>query len=70
MTIFVDTANISDAEKWVKQPFVKGITTNPLLMVSIKPSNRFTHLQKLAKLLNKEQVIMVQAVGETPCEVL
>lgn len=70
MTIFVDTANLSEAERWVKQPFVKGITTNPLLLAQVKPKNRFEHLAKLAKLLNKEQILMVQATGETPDELL
>lgn len=70
MTIFVDTAHFSEAERWVKQPFVKGITTNPLLLAKAKPTNRFEHLQKLSALLNKEQILMVQATGETPDELL
>ena len=70
MTIFVDTANILEAEKWLKQPFVTGVTTNPLLLSAAKPVNRFEHLQKLSMLLNKEQLIMVQATGETPDELL
>ncbi len=70
MTIFVDTASIADAEKWLKQPFVKGVTTNPILLSKVKTQNRMEHVKKLAGLLNKEQVIMVQAVGETPDEML
>ncbi len=70
MTIFVDTANILEAERWLKQPFVKGVTTNPLILNQAKVTNRFEHLQKLSMLLNKEQVLMVQAVGETPDELL
>ena len=70
MTIYVDTANILEAERWLKQPFVKGITTNPLLLAQIKTKDRFEHLKKLNMLLNKEQILMVQAVGETPDELL
>lgn len=70
MTIFVDTANILEAEKWLKQPFVRGVTTNPLLLSQVKADNRFDHVKKLSMLLNKEQVLMVQAVGETPDELL
>lgn len=70
MTIFVDTANILEAEKWLKQPFVTGVTTNPLLLAQAKPTNRFEHLKKISMLLNKEQLLMVQATGETPDELL
>ncbi|MDP2666289.1 MAG: transaldolase family protein [Candidatus Diapherotrites archaeon] len=70
MTIFVDSANINEVEKWVKQPFVKGITTNPFLMAKVKPKNRFDHLKSLYILLGKGQLLMVQASGETPDELL
>jgi fructose-6-phosphate aldolase 2 len=70
MTVFVDTANILEAERWLKQPFLKGVTTNPLLLAQMKVKDRFEHLQKLNILLNKEQVLFVQAVGETPDELL
>lgn len=70
MTVFVDTANILEAERWLKQPFLKGVTTNPLLLAQLKVKDRFEHLQKLNFLLNKEQVLMVQAIGETPDELL
>jgi fructose-6-phosphate aldolase 2 len=70
MTIFVDTVNILEAERWLKQPFVKGVTTNPLSLSQHKVKDRFEHLKKLSMLLNKEQILMAQATGETPDELL
>ncbi|MFH0970887.1 MAG: transaldolase family protein [Candidatus Diapherotrites archaeon] len=70
MTIFVDTANLLEAERWLKKPFVRGITTNPLLLSKLRVKDRFGHLQRLSNLLNKEQILFVQAVGETPDELL
>lgn len=70
MTVYVDTASPQEAEQWVKHPFIAGITTNPLLLAELKVDDRFDHLQKLSKLLTKEQKLMVQAVGNTPDELL
>ncbi|MEK6821120.1 MAG: transaldolase family protein, partial [archaeon] len=64
------TANILEAERWLKQPFVNGITTDPILLSKARVKDRFGHVKRLANLLNKEQVIFVQATGETPDELL
>ena len=70
MTIYVDTANPKEAEQWVKESFISGITTNPLLLAELRVTDRFAHLQKLSNMLMKEQKLMVQAVGNTPDKLL
>lgn len=63
--IFVDTADLTIIKKFLNYPFISGVTTNPLILQEIPPTDRINHLKTIYHLLAPHQIIMVQATGLT-----
>lgn len=70
MVFFIDTADLGLIKKWAPLPFVKGVTTNPLVLQASNVKDRFPHLQQIQSLLRPDQELMIQAIGETPEKLL
>lgn len=52
MEIFVDTANVTEIEKWLKMGVVDGVTTNPSIMLSDGVYDMETGARDIAKLIH------------------
>jgi transaldolase len=70
MAIFIDTADLAQIKKWATLPFVKGVTTTPLVLQAANITDRFSRLRAIHELLRADQKLMIQAVGNDAVEIL
>jgi len=56
MEIFIDSASISEIEKWLKMGIVDGVTTNPSIMLKDGVYNMKTGAKDIAALVNPRPV--------------
>ena len=52
MEIFIDSANISEIEKWLKMGIVDGVTTNPSIMLNDGVYNMDAGAKEIARLIH------------------
>ncbi len=55
MKIFLDTANLEEIEKGLKQGILSGITTNPSLIAKEPKADFLAHVKKIVELCQKYQ---------------
>ncbi len=56
MEIFIDSANISEIEKWLNMGIIDGVTTNPSIMLKDKVFNIEKGAREIAELVNPRPV--------------
>ena len=55
MKLFLDTANLEEIEKGLKQGILSGITTNPSLIAKEPKADFLAHIKKIIELCQKYQ---------------
>ena len=69
MKIFVDSANIAEIEKWLRQGVVDGVTTNPSIMFKDGIYDVEDGARRIARLLG-DRPLSVEVAGNDPQEMI
>jgi transaldolase len=56
MQIFIDSANITDIEKWLNMGVIDGVTTNPSIMLKDGVYHVEAGIKDIARLVNPRPV--------------
>lgn len=73
MKLFIDTANLVDIEKALKQGLIEGITTNPSLLAKEPKSEFEPHIKKIIDLIRKHRNgihLSVEVFSRDPLEIV
>ncbi|HEX4427475.1 MAG TPA: transaldolase family protein [Terriglobales bacterium] len=69
MRIFIDSANVKEIERWLRQGIVDGVTTNPSIMLKDGVSDLENGARGLCKLLG-ERPVSIEVTSNEPQEML
>jgi transaldolase len=69
MQIFVDSANLQEIERWLRQGVVDGVTTNPSIMLKDGVYDLEAGARRLCQLLG-ERPVSVEVTSNDPSEML